>query len=79
MSFKDKKNSSRKVLTSHQSLALLSGDKLIYSNSKVEADLIKFRIVNNKIKMMICIKSPVFYYDKDTTEIFYIIKISCKF
>ncbi len=65
MSFKDKKSSNREVLTSHHSIALVNNNKLIFSSDTVEVDLLKFRIIEDKIKMMVCIKSPVFLYDDE--------------
>lgn len=69
MSFKDKKSTNREVLTSHQSIALINDKKLVYSSDKVEIDLLKFRVVEDKIKMMICIKSPAFLYTEEIPKV----------
>lgn len=69
MSLKDKKEDARKVLTSHRCLALVNQDKLIYASGKVDVDLLKFRIVDDKLKMMVCIKSPVFLYEDEIPKV----------
>lgn len=69
MSFKDKSSANREVLTSHHSIALVNNKKLVYSSDSVEVDLLKFRIVNDKIKMMVCIKSPAFLYTEEVPKV----------
>lgn len=69
LDFKDKKQSKKQVLTHRDAIAVEKDNKIILADSKIDIDLLKFRIVDNKIKMMICIKSAAFLYEKSIPKV----------
>lgn len=69
LDLKNEKKDKKEVLSFRDAIAVASDKNIIWADSKINIDLLKFRIVDNKIKMMICIKSPAFLYEQEIPKV----------
>lgn len=70
LDLKDRKMFKKKISTNYNAISIENEKGLMFAESKIDIDLLKFKIVNDKIKMMVCIKSPAFLYEKSTPKLF---------
>ena len=69
LDLKDNKKSDKKVLTYKNAIAIEKDNQLMFAKDLITIDVLKFKVENGKINMLLCIKSPAFLYDDEQPKV----------